>query len=689
MALPGFPRAPVESLPGVGSVRSKALARIGIRTVGDLLLHLPREYEDRRHPVPISRACETQRAVIRATVVAHDYIGRKRVLKVYLTDESGTAALICFGREFLNRSLPVGRTFLVAGEFHYRYSEIQATQFEFEADSENPRNFGMILPIYPLTEGITQLQMRHAIDAALNDHLPVVKEVVPRSIRESASLMPRKRALLTLHRPEELEELEPARRSLAWEELFFAQLQLARQVHGRKRLTRPGVSLTLSLQERLRKALPFDLTGDQLKVLSEINEDLQGPCPMARLLQGDVGSGKTLVALLAALAVVERNEQVAVMAPTELLARQHAGNAAKLLNPLGIRLALLSGKVGAQARRPLEASLAAGTVEIVFGTHALFSERVAFHRLGFVIVDEQHRFGVRQREALLAKGEHPDLLLMTATPIPRTLALTAFGDMEVSTIRQMPPGRKPVRTHLARQGNEEKVYAFVEREISKGHSAYFVYPRIEGGDEAGEIKDVTTMMEVLSRRFPGVSIALIHSRLEEDEKARIMERFAAGEIRLLVATSVVEVGVDVAEATVMVVEHAERFGLAALHQLRGRVGRSERQSYCFLVYSNDLTEVGKERLKTMHATNDGFEIAERDLKLRGPGELEGVRQSGYLRLQVADLSRDLELMVEARKQAVELVASDPGLLGHGHRGLRTALALEEERGAGTNEEEPF
>lgn len=630
--------------------------------------------------------------MIRASVVAQDYFGRKRTLKVYVRDDSGVAALLCFGREFLKTTLVPGREFFVAGEFSYRYGEIQASQFEFEPFSENPKRFGRILPIYPLTEGITQLQMRQYVSGALRNHLSVVKDLIPRTLAEKAELLPRRVALESVHRPGELSDAEAARRSLAWEELFISQLQLARQVHGRQRITRESQPVSLVLQQRLLKALPFSLTGDQERVLSQITEDLRSAHPMARLLQGDVGSGKTLVALLAAMVAVERDQQVAIMVPTELLARQHAANAAKLLNPLGLRLALLSGKVGSQARKPLEEALASGEVDIVFGTHALFSERVSFHNLGFVIVDEQHRFGVKQRGALLAKGEHPDLLLMTATPIPRTLALTAFGDMEVSTIREMPPGRKPVKTHLARHGNEEKVYSFVERELGKDHRAYFVYPRIESGENGaagaggeggaptvapGELRDVTTMTDTLRERFPGVSIEMIHSRLDEEEKASAMERFAAGAVQILVATSVVEVGVDVPEATAMVIEHAERFGLAALHQLRGRVGRSERQSYCFLVYSEPLTEQGKERLKTMHTTNDGFRIAEEDLRLRGPGEFEGVRQSGYLRLQVADLSRDLELMLQAREAAVALVREDPGLLGQGHRALRTALAMEE------------
>jgi ATP-dependent DNA helicase RecG len=686
--LPGLPRAPVTSISGVGESRAQALRRLGITTVGELMLHLPREYEDRRQVVPVSQAAGGERAVIRAAVVAQDYFGRRRTLKVYVRDDSGVAALLCFGREFLKTTLTPGREFFIAGEFSYRYGEIQASQFEFEPVSSTPKRFGRILPVYPLTEGVTQLQMRQYVAGALRNHLGVVKEVIPPSLAEKARLLPRKVALESVHRPGELSDAETARRSLAWEELFISQLQLARQVHGRQRVTRELPPVSLALQQRLLKALPFSLTGDQERVLSEITEDLRSPHPMARLLQGDVGSGKTLVALLTAMVAVERNQQVAIMVPTELLARQHAANAAKLLNPLGLRLALLSGKVGSQARKPLEEALASGEVDVVFGTHALFSERVSFRNLGFVIVDEQHRFGVKQRAALLAKGEHPDLLLMTATPIPRTLALTAFGDMEVSTIREMPPGRKPVKTHLARHGNEEKVYRFVEGELAKAHRAYFVYPRIEAGESGGsdvgaesggpgELRDVTTMTEALRRRFPGLSVEMIHSRLDEESKATIMDRFASGAVRLLVATSVVEVGVDVPEATAMVIEHAERFGLAALHQLRGRVGRSERQSYCFLVYSEPLTEQGKERLRTMHTTNDGFRIAEEDLRLRGPGEFEGVRQSGYLRLQVADLARDLELMLQAREAAVALVREDPGLLGQGHRALRTAIAMEE------------
>ncbi len=383
---------------------------------------------------------------------------------------------------------------------------------------------------------------------------------------------------------------------------------------------------------------------------------------MARLLQGDVGCGKTLVALLSSLLVTASGEQAAFLAPTELLARQHAENAARLLEPLGVRIAFLSGSVTGAPRALLLAALRAGEVDLLFGTHALFSEDVAFHALGLVIVDEQHKFGVLQRQALLRKGEAPDLLLMTATPIPRTLALTAFGDLDVSSIRTMPAGRKPVVTHLAREGNEEKVYRRVREELEKGRQAYFVYPLIEESN-ALAVKDAESAYRDLKEKvFPDLPLALIHSRVAEEEKERAMAGFAGGAVKVLVATSVVEVGVDVANATCMVVEHAERFGLSTLHQLRGRVGRGADQSYAFLVYGTKLTDEGIERLKIMKETTDGFRIAEKDMQLRGPGELLGVRQTGFLNFQVADLLVHGPLLLQARDDAIRLLAEDPGFL---------------------------
>ena len=440
-----------------------------------------------------------------------------------------------------------------------------------------------------------------------------------------------------MHFPRTRAEADECRAALAYEELFYFEIAVLR----RKRAlaaTRPRVRAPQTrLRDALIQRLPFTLTDDQVRVVSEIEADLWSGVPMARLLQGDVGCGKTLVALLSIMLVVGCGEQAAFLAPTELLARQHAENAARLLEPLGVRIAFLSGSVTGEPRSLLLEALEAGEVDLLFGTHALFSEEVAFKDLGLVIVDEQHRFGVLQRQALLKKGTSPDLLLMTATPIPRTLALTAFGDLDVSSISTMPAGRRPVITHLAREGNEEKVYRRVREEISLGRQAYFVYPLIEES-EALDVKDAESAFRVLQDQvYQEIPMALIHSRVAEEEKESAMAGFAAGKVKILVATSVVEVGVDVANATCMVVEHAERFGLSTLHQLRGRVGRGADQSYAFLVYGKKLTPEGVERLKIMMETTDGFPIAESDMRLRGPGELLGVRQSGFLNFRVADL----------------------------------------------------
>jgi len=425
------------------------------------------------------------------------------------------------------------------------------------------------------------------------------------------------------------------------------------------------------LQQNLIERLSFSLTAGQKNAVMEINRDMSSNIPMARLLQGDVGCGKTLVSFLAALRAVEDKGQAAIMAPTELLARQHAENAARLLEPLGISIAFLTGNVKSKGRKELLKNLAIGNIDIIAGTHALFSKDVEYKNLKLVVIDEQHRFGVTQRALIMEKGQQPDLLMMSATPIPRTLALTVFGDMDVTVIKDMPVGRKPVITHLAKESNEKKVYDFVRNELEKGRQAYFVYPLIEGGEE---IKDAVSMAQRLGKEvFPKYKTALIHSKLPEEEKKHIMDDFRKGEIKILAATSVVEVGVDVPNAVCMVIEHAERFGLSALHQLRGRVGRGEEQSYCFLVFSNDLTEEGKTRLKVMLENNDGFVIAEEDLKLRGPGQIAGTEQSGYLVLGIANPIRDMEILERARNEVFSILENDPNLLLENNRVIAKVL----------------
>ncbi len=670
-------RQGIEELRGIGPVLLGRLQRLGIRNLAQLLTHYPRDYQDRRRRDPLAAAAggETINALVRVRSRLWIGSGPGRFLKVAVEDESGRAALLCFGRAYLAKPLQPGKLFWVWGRFQRRFGELQSANFEIEAylPGRESSQFEKILPVYPLTEGVSQKRMRQLVREALERVDMELEDELPSAFRERRNLLPKSLALKALHFPASPQQLQGARRTLIYEELFYYQLLLGRAKRQRCAIQRTRSRHGQSLKQALMARLPFALTVDQLRALAEIETDLFAPHPGARLLQGEVGSGKTLVALLAALLVIEAGEQVALLAPTELLARQHADNAARLLEPLGLRVAFLSGNVQGRPREMLVESLQAGEIELLVGTHALYSGEVRYRKLGLVIVDEQHRFGVRQRQALIFKGEHPDLLLMTATPIPRTLALSAFGELELSEIRSAPPGRKPVITHLARQGNESKVYERVRREVAAGGQAYFVYPLIEESATL-DLKDAERMFAVLKTEvFPDSRLELIHSRIPEDEKIRIMAAFAAGDVNILVATSVMEVGVDVPNATCIVIEHAERFGLSTLHQLRGRVGRGPAQSYAFLIYSRSLTETGIRRLKAVMNTNDGFVIAEQDLKIRGPGELPGSRQSGFLHLGLADLKRDWELFLLAREDSQELLDADPDLIDPRHRVIREVI----------------
>jgi ATP-dependent DNA helicase RecG len=639
-----------------------------------------------------------------------------KTLKVHVEDHTARAVLVCFNRPFLEKQLPPGESFRVWGKFFWKYGELQSSAFEIET----ARSAGGILPVYPLSAGLTQHLLRRLIRQALDRYAPVLENEIPLDIAAVRSLLSKAEALGSIHFPSSAEALEEAKKTLIYEELFYLEVMIGRRLTARRGTAKPlGGSPALSpLQRMLLDRLPFTLTPGQEKVLAEINADMGSGVPMARLLQGDVGSGKTLAAFLAALRALDGGKgpdrtggaQAAIMAPTELLARQHAENAARLLEPLGIRPAFLTGNLKSAGRGRLLAALAAGEIDIILGTHALFSRDVIYRNLALVIIDEQHRFGVTQRQAIIAKGGGPagkpgipHLLMMSATPIPRTLALTVFGDLDVSVISGIPPGRKPVRTHLAKESNAERVYDFVRKELDSGRQAYFVYPLI-GDEQAGEdrpgggtedpegLKNAVSMAERLGRDiFPRHPTALIHSRLDDEEKRKTMEAFRSGKIRILAATSVVEVGVDVPNATCMVIHHAERFGLSALHQLRGRTGRGEEQSYCFLIYSepafsgeygtppegsnlegrqrtpSGLSGEGKQRLKVMLESNDGFVIAEEDLKLRGPGQIAGIEQSGYLKLGIADPVRDADTLLAARKDAFAMLERDPGLLLPEHR----------------------
>jgi ATP-dependent DNA helicase RecG len=519
---------------------------------------------------------------------------------------------------------------------------------------------GRIVPIYEKTGTVTTKMQRVLVHHALAQLPDVLPDPLPANLRTRHQLVDRRTALGDAHFPPQqasLDELNafrsPAQRTLIFEEFFLFQcgLVLRKRRASAEMKPRP-VIITDEMRESARKVLPFRLTGDQKKVIAEIVGDMKRSHPMNRLLQGDVGSGKTIVALMAALVAMENGFQVAFMAPTEILAEQHYINIRRLLESSRFRMALLTGTTPAKKRRETQAELAGGSLHLVVGTHALVEEPVEFRELGLAIIDEQHRFGVMQRAALRAKGMHPDILVMTATPIPRTLALTTYGDLDVSVMREMPPGRKPIKTIAKPESRRDEIYEFMRKELDLGRQAYVIYPLVEESAKV-DLRAATEMADHLQQDvFPAYRVALLHGRMKPDDKDRVMQAFARGEFHILVSTTVVEVGVDVANASVMVVEHAERFGLSQLHQLRGRVGRAAHQSYCILLYQAPLSDSGRERLKALTDTTDGFEIAERDLALRGPGDFFGTRQSGMPTLRVGDLLRDHHLMEEARREAV-------------------------------------
>lgn len=707
----------VESLAGVGPATAKQFAKLNIFTVADLLSVYPRDYDDRTKKVTLAEFSQHPKVHTICKVVAHSWFGygKMKTLKIEITDGTANAFLIAFNRSFLEKSLPVGSIISVTGRFEIKYNELQSTAFEASRLAYNgtladyisaPVPDSALYPVYPLTEGLSQKNYRKTIGAALKAYGKTISDELPQEIIQERKLLPKQQALLQIHMPKNLEEVEEARRTLIYEELYQFEYKMAlralrhrgtlpsdKEVKESREVTKEEFHDSLSpRQKQLASRLTFELTPDQMKAIMDINADIdrsqvefnammnrefgtageneRPPFNMQRLLQGDVGSGKTLVSFFACLRTIDYGGQCALLAPTELLARQHAENAAKLLEPVNVKAAFLTGNLKSGGRENLVNALRDGNIDLVIGTHALFSRNVSYKKLQLAIIDEQHRFGVAQRESIIDKGRvsfgatahTPDVLMMSATPIPQTLALTAFGDLDVSLIKTMPKGRKPVKTLLTVMGNERNVYEAVRKELNAGHQAYFVYPRIgeetEDSDNDKSLKAAEEMYDFLSNQvYPGITCALIHGKVTEEEQKKILEDFSKGKTKVLIATTVVEVGVDVGNATCIVVEHADHFGLAELHQLRGRVGRSDLQSYCFLIYGKNITEEGKARLKALHESTDGFYIAEQDLKLRGPGEISGTSQSGYLTLAIADFARDKEILKIARYDAFKQLHS--------------------------------
>ena len=709
----------------------KQFANLNVWTICDLLNFYPRSYKDRTKRISLSQHETAKEVHTVAKVVGHEWFGygKMKTLKIIVHDSTASAELICFNRPFLEKSFPVGSIIAVTGAFFVKYNALQSSSFEAELlaqdgaleDFENAAIPGSgIIPVYKLTSGLTQKKICKVVAAALGQCGAAIDNDLSDAVIERRGLMQKRDAIRAVHQPKSFDQLEKARRTLIYQELFDMQKTvLQRALEHKGSLPAADCGATENdektkngapqkkfspRQAALLERLPFALTKDQMAAIAQINADIdrgyderakllkasesgaadglaskKTPWTMQRLLQGDVGSGKTLVAVFACLRAIDWGGQCAVMAPTEILAKQHADTIARLLEPVGVRAAFLSGTISAAARSPLLKALKAGEINILVGTHALFSKTTVYNDLQLVVIDEQHRFGVTQRQSIVEKGRTvagfnaaPHLLMMSATPIPQSLALTVYGDLDVSVIKSLPAGRKPITTYLVAQGHEANAYAAVAKELQKGRQAYFVYPAIGGGSsglesasgfdaatlgldnasEAAGLKSATASFEKLSRSvFPRYKCALLHSQIPEDEQSKILNDFRQNKIQILAATTVVEVGVDVPNATCMVIEQADCFGLAQLHQLRGRVGRGSEQSYCFLIYRNGITQNGIERMKILRQSTDGFYIAEEDLKLRGPGQITGTAQSGALELGIADLARDRDLLMLARLDA--------------------------------------
>ncbi|MEE9155615.1 MAG: ATP-dependent DNA helicase RecG [Gemmatimonadota bacterium] len=671
---------PVQYLKGVGPRRAEVLGKLGIRTARDLLYHGPHRYEDATTVSAIAKLKPGIDATAIGEVVSKGVIPTRRGLRLFqavIRDSSGLIECSWPGQPFLDRVIRKGDTILVSGPvrfFHGR--QLQPREFTVLARAGEPAEIeGTVFPVYPATASLSHRQIRALLRENLDRLLAAVDEeepMVPEAVRQRFGLPEWRQALEWLHRPPSLADAETARRRLAFEELFVLQVLYAKVRHERRDL-REGIAFERlnTLVRPFAASLPFELTAAQKKVLSEIGEDMGRPRPMNRLLQGDVGSGKTVVALFAALRAIENGFQAALMAPTELLAEQHRNTVGSLFAELPVEVQSLRGGLRSVERREALARIGGGEAQLIIGTHALIQESVEFARLGFIVIDEQHRFGVRQRLHLIrSAGVEPDVMVMSATPIPRSLALTFYGDLDVSVIDELPPGRRPVKTVLRRASARSKVFEFVREEVAEGRQAYIVYPVIDES-EALDVRSATEAYEQLSSEIlPELEVALVHGRMSGDEKDAVMRRFVAGDVDVLVSTTVIEVGIDVPNATVMVIENAERFGLSQLHQLRGRVGRGAEQSYSIVLYGG---RQAPDRLQIFSNTNDGFQIAREDLRLRGYGDLFGARQHGLPEFRFAQLDKDEDLLFGAREAANAVIAEDAGLARREHRALGQAL----------------
>jgi ATP-dependent DNA helicase RecG len=667
-----------QYLKGVGPKLASILSKVGLHTVNDVLYYLPRRYEDRRNIPPIHEARPGDWVTIRGRVkgVQGNPHGRGRVLiKVPVSDGRSTIVLTWFNQPWQKRKFENFRGEIMAyGQVKEGAWDLEMNNPEYEliGEEDDPADFARIVAVYPLSEGVPQGLVRRAVDSALDFYLEYVEDPVPEPILRKQGLRPLKWSLSQIHQPTDDKNRLEARKRLVFDEFFILQLTLAlarAHTHHEIGIPFPISDERAQVWDEISRIFPFEMTGAQKRVIEEIWSDMAAPHPMNRLLQGDVGSGKTAVAACAMLAAVNAGYQTAIMAPTEILAEQHQASLSRLFEPLGIESVLLVGKHSAKVKQKAYDDTSSGKASIAIGTHALIQEEVKFKNLGLVVVDEQHRFGVVQRAALREKGlGNPDVLVMTATPIPRTLTMAVFGDLDLSVIDELPPGRKPIKTHWKPLGERASVYEGVRKLIAEGRQAYFVCPMVSESEKQLALAAEELYGRLSSGVFSDLRVGLLHGQMKAKDKEVVMDKFRNHDLDILVSTTVIEVGVDVPNASVMVIEDANRFGLSQLHQLRGRVGRGSTQSFCILV-SDATNDEAKARLETISSTSDGFKIAEEDLKLRGPGELIGTKQSGSLGIKIGDLIQDGKMMEVARQAAIDLIKLDRTLSRPEHAGL--------------------